>query len=149
MNSVYEWFQQTNKLYLTLAVIIIILVVYYIVRVRGQNQKSAETFTEEKRQEMAIPDKTRPAKLSLFYAEWCGWSRKFLPEWDAFEKYVADNKLNIAVEKVNCEKEGEKCSGIPHFPCVVLTRANGEKGMMDDKYPRTTDGLIKFFSESV
>lgn len=150
MNSVYNWFQQTNKLYIALAFLIIVLAIYYIVTTRLQNKKTAERFSEERKmEEYPTVDKTRAATLSLYYTEWCGWSKKFLPEWEAFEKYASDNKLNLTLEKINCEKEGGKCTGIPHFPCVIITRANGEKGMMEDKFPRTTEGLINFASQSV
>ena len=148
MNAIHEWYNTTNKAYLALVLVILILVIYWLYSMKSKYK--SENFDEELKTtgELSI-DKSRHAKVTLYYTDWCGWSRKFLPEWEQFAKYTVDNKLNLTLEKINCEKDSDKCSGIPHFPCVVITRANGEKGMMEDKYPRTTDGLIRFVAESV
>ncbi len=57
--------------------------------------------------------------LKLFYTNWCGWSKKFLPVWQQLE-----GKLPIKMEKIDCEKNPGKCEGVAGFPFIVLEREN-------------------------
>jgi thiol-disulfide isomerase/thioredoxin len=60
-------------------------------------------------------------KVTLYYASWCGWSKKFLPEWDSFVKHASKNMANISTEKVSCENGTEQeCKGIQGYPTVLI-----------------------------
>lgn len=141
MEGFYEWYSKTNKLYILLAIIIIVIIVIYLFQMNSSNKKYAESF------DTALQSKS--GKVTLFYTNSCGWSRKFLPEWNDFVKYANDNRLNIITETVDCEQQKERCSNIPFFPCVVITLSTGQSAIMDDKYPRTKDGLIRMIAEKL
>jgi hypothetical protein len=61
-------------------ILLIIAVSYYI-----YNNKTKENFTDEKK-----------IKVYNFNTTWCGWSKKFQPEWDKFT--VAINNLENSTD---------------------------------------------------
>ena len=86
-------------------------------------------------------------KMYNFNTEWCGWSKKFQPEWDAFTSNVkSDNTLNTLVEviDVKCDNDNNKelCAdnNIQGFPTVVIN-VNGNNIKYDG--PRTSEALMK------
>jgi thioredoxin 1 len=59
--------------------------------------------------------------LILFYADWCGPCKAFLPTWNKLEEGIKHNDLNIV--KFSCVEHKEKCDKIAFitsFPTVVL-----------------------------
>ena len=59
--------------------------------------------------------------LILFYADWCGPCKAFLPTWNKLEDGIKRNDLNIV--KFSCVEHKEKCDKIAFitsFPTVVL-----------------------------
>ena len=86
-------------------------------------------------------------KMYNFNTEWCGWSKKFQPEWDAFMANVkSDNTLNsiVEVKDVKCDNDNNKelCAdnNIQGFPTVVIN-VNGNNSKYDG--PRTSEALMK------
>ena len=86
-------------------------------------------------------------KMYNFNTEWCGWSKKFQPEWDAFMARVnADNTLSglVDVQDIKCDNDKNKqlCidNNVEGFPTVVIN-VNGNNSMYDG--PRTSDALMK------
>jgi hypothetical protein len=141
-----------DKTHILIVVMLLLIIVLLILNFKKQNQinamyssimvGSSENFDASKIGEKKV-------KLCLYYTEWCGYSQKFLPVWDEFRKYVEDNKLNIVLEKVDCDKEKEKCQNIPGFPTIVLEKEGDKPIEMNGKYPRTVDGLLSFLSDSL
>jgi len=91
--------------------------------------------------------KSTSIKMYNFNTEWCGWSKKFQPEWDAFTANVkSDNTLNTLVEvkDVKCDNDNNKelCAdnNIQGFP-TVLINVNGNNIKYDG--PRTSEALMK------
>lgn len=88
-------------------------------------------------------------EIILYYANWCGFSRSFLPEWEKFESYAKTGLPDVRVSRVLCEGDNEQtCSqkGIQGFPSVVLYKPNGAEITFDDS--RTSDKLIDFVKKN-
>jgi hypothetical protein len=79
--------------------------------------------------------------LKLYYTNWCGWSKKFLPIWDELTKKVK----NINMTKIDCEKNKDMCDGVPGFPYLVLEKKQDDK--ITYKGDRTVDGLLGFLEK--
>lgn len=85
-------------------------------------------------------------KIYNFNTEWCGWSKRFQPEWDEFTRRVnADRKLNVEALDIKCDdsKNESMCEKfeVPGFPSVVA-EVNGKR--QHYKGPRTADALMEF-----
>ena len=80
-------------------------------------------------------------KLILFYAEWCGASRQFLPVWDEIEEL-----LEIQTQRVNVDENQEMAKeyGIQYLPTLYLV--SGDNRVKYDG-PRTKNNIVKFVSE--
>jgi thiol-disulfide isomerase/thioredoxin len=66
--------------------------------------------------------------LILFYADWCGPCKAFLPTWNQLESTLVRDDLNIV--KFSCVEHKEKCDKIPFitsFPTVVLYKPGDKK----------------------
>lgn len=89
-------------------------------------------------------------ELILYYANWCGFSRMFLPEWEKFENYAKENLSNLKVTRVLCEGGNEATcfqKGVEGYPTVILYRKDGsEETFMDD---RTSDKLVQFINNKL
>lgn len=80
--------------------------------------------------------------IILYYTNWCGHSRNFLPIWDDF---VRRNSQNIRAIKIDCEANKDKCTNVQGFPTVKLHRADGK--VVDYQGPRSIDGLEAFIRQ--
>jgi len=81
--------------------------------------------------------------LKLYYTNWCGWSKKFLPVWNQVDKL---QQIRIPMEKIDCEKNKEQCNGIPGFPYVVLEK---NKERIEYKGNRTAKDIVNFVKTNV
>lgn len=130
-----------------IAIILVLLILYIAVK-NYNNTPSSET-------KIMIQSATNPETivtapsiekfanstptLKLYYTNWCGWSKKFLPTWDELTKNVKD----VAFEKIDCEKQ--KCENVPGFPFIVLEK-NGKK--INYNGNRTYDDVLKFLTSN-
>ena len=87
-------------------------------------------------------DSSNPT-LKLYYTNWCGWSKKFLPVWDQLSKL---KQINIPMEKIDCEQNKDACKGIPGFPYVVLEKGTDR---IEYKGNRTARDIINFVNKNV
>src|SRR5437868_6348122 len=55
-------------------------------------------------------------KLVLYYADWCGWSKKFLPIWEQLNSNCASLFPNLIMEKIECTDNKNICENIPGYP---------------------------------
>ncbi len=133
-------------LWVWLVVVGIILFSCYQTKGYMETPKS-ESETKEKFAEVSqTKDKTK-IKVFNFNTSWCGWSRRFQPEWDEFSKRVkSDPKLaHVDAFDIKCDddKNESMCEKyqVPGYPFVVIeidgkrTQYNGE---------RTADALVKY-----
>jgi hypothetical protein len=89
-------------------------------------------------------------KIFNFNTEWCGWSRKFQPEWVAFMEYVKNpnnNLTHVIAVDVKCDKDENKkiCEEyhVPGYPYIVV-EVNGSRSAYEGE--RTREALISFVS---
>lgn len=75
------------------------------------------------------PFDTKPA-IILYYAEWCGFSKMFLPIWEKFSVKAASQFPNLTISKLRCEGDMEEMcvqKGIQGYPTVKFYKANGDE----------------------
>jgi len=92
-------------------------------------------------------------KVFNFNTSWCGWSKKFQPEWDAFTKLIIDNKLTyIHTHNIKCDddKNSNKCKeyNVPGYPYIVIekiTGSNVQRIIYENE--RTADSLLSYIKE--
>ncbi len=77
--------------------------------------------------------------VALYYATWCGWSKKFLPVW----KELKEGPLSSQVDFVEfeCSEERKECAGVPGFPTIALS-VGGKR--VDYEGERTAKALTEF-----
>jgi thiol-disulfide isomerase/thioredoxin len=79
-------------------------------------------------------------KLTLFYTNWCGYCRAFLPEW---EKVKQSSYPQCDIISIDCDNEKEKCGGVPGFPTLVLETSDGAKTHVKE---RNSEDIIKMIN---
>lgn len=131
-------------LWVWLVIVGIVLISSYQTMSSDEVPKS-KSETKEKFAEVSSKDKTK-IKVFNFNTSWCGWSRRFQPEWDDFSSRVkSDPKLShVDALDVKCDDDKNEsiCEKyqVPGYPFVVVeidgkrTQYNGE---------RTANALVK------
>ncbi len=132
------------------------IVIYSYNKSQSQSKPKASGETKvlaekkEKFSDVSTTNSNTKIKIFNFNTEWCGWSRRFQPEWDAFTKAISsDNKLNDKVEAfdVKCdnpEKESMcEAYGVPGYP-YVIAEVNGKRTPYNGE--RTAKALLEFVS---
>jgi len=118
----------------TWVILICLLVMFYIFF------KCKEEFVNLKN------DKSNLIKVYNFNTSWCGYSVRFQPEWDKFQKEVnnSDNLLNIHAYDIKCDNSDNKqmCSdyNVPGFPTIIIEK-NDKK--INYNGPRNTEAIIE------
>ena len=87
------------------------------------------------------------AKLYFFFAEWCGYCKKFKPEW---EKLKAESNLGVQLEEVDCSDSNNvpalaKEYNVGGFPTLILVNG-GNKVTYEGE--RTAEALVSFIKEN-
>ena len=87
-------------------------------------------------------------QIVMYYASWCGFSKSFLPTWDAFASYVKSNlSEKVDAVKVSCDGDGEQMcyqKGIEGYPTVKLYVRGEEKTFSEE---RKLENLIDFVNK--
>ena len=126
-----------NTKYVLIAVVII-GILYLLYKNRSESLSSSESNTVQKSEENSQENKKSNTKLSVYYTNWCGYSQRFNKDLDdGLEDDI--NKLNVPVERVDCEKNKNLCEslGVPGYPTVLLhkddkiVQYNGDRSKTD------------------
>ena len=105
-------------------IIIVLIIILYILKSSKSEKKNKIT-------------------VKLYYANWCGYSKKFLPEWTKFKKLVKGNK-KIETETIKCEGDKEsmcKKVGIIGYPTIRIELKDSYK---DYNGKRESNSLLKY-----
>jgi thiol-disulfide isomerase/thioredoxin len=96
--------------------------------------------------------KPNEANLYFFYTNWCGFSKKAMPEWAKLESSLGSDayfgKTHVTLHQVDCEKDKARCTlyGVNAYPTVALET---KEGIVDfDKRP-TAESLRGFLVQQL
>jgi len=88
--------------------------------------------------------------IVLFYADWCGWSQKFLPIWTEFKnsKDKFDEFKNLSIITINDSEKPEvaKKFNINGFPTIKFLKNDQA---IDFNGERTVENLIDFCKKEI
>lgn len=123
---------------LLIAIVLIIGIIIMIVIDRRHNQHSNVTQSILNN---GVEEANQDKVLMLFYAEWCGASRQFLPVWDEIVE-----TSNIKTEKINVDKNNElaKEYNIKYLPTLYLVNGNNR---IKYEGQRTKNNILEFVSK--
>lgn len=156
-----HWLEGENLYYILLILIIIVAALLIVTSscAAKVEPKNAENFTMPQfpaPQTLATttvttttytPQPETPQReLVLYYADWCGYCKIFMPIWDRFASTInGDGTNQLHIRKVNCEQNQETCNkeGVSVFPTVILYD-NGTKRVFNGA--RTIDSLKQFIA---
>jgi len=88
------------------------------------------------------------ATLYMFYTNWCGYSKKALPEWDKLQATATYGSTTVTFTKVDCEAQKDMCTqyAIKSYPNVKLETSGG---LREYSGSVTQSGLTAFLTESL
>lgn len=119
-----------------------------------EEQMSSENLSKnpEKRDENKniLNNKNR---LCLYYAEWCGYSRQFLPVWAKLKSSILSTKLKNKVDvfEFECDNDKEICQKnrniIQGYPTVILHKLDGKNIPYEGK--REVEAIINFIEKEI
>ena len=142
MEFVQSNFETKNTKYIIIVIIILLLIicVFYVL----YSKTTLEHF-DKNNCESGMCQLKKKHKLCLYYTDWCGYCKEFVPEWNKFNDYVSSNNLknDLVLEKYNCEGNNSKCKNVNEYPTVILYKKNGQEIKMSSD-PRTKEGLLNF-----
>jgi thiol-disulfide isomerase/thioredoxin len=85
------------------------------------------------------------AKLYFFYADWCGYCKKFKPEW---KKLKAEPNLGVQLEEVDCSNEAPALAkeyNVGGFPTLILVHSSNKVTYEGE---RSADAIISFIKDN-
>jgi thiol-disulfide isomerase/thioredoxin len=129
-----------NALLLVLALGILVILMYRV----------WEPFVNIPKQEVPVGT----ANLYFFYTDWCGFSQKAMPEWEALEEALQTTPVfgttKVTAVRVNAEEDaGRKTSQLYEvngFPSIKLETSSI---LRDYEGKRTASALLQFLRETL
>lgn len=92
------------------------------------------------------------AKFYFFYTDWCGWSKKAMPEWEKVESSLQQaSTFGTTVVKpvrVNAEKDPKTAElyDVEGYPTIKLETSSR---LYEYSGPRTAEALLNFLRETL
>lgn len=151
--------QTKNGIYIIVILIIILCILYVLncIKIKKTKNKKCNcnisrdlnTSYNSKKNEEHITD-GKKNKLCLCFAEWCGHSQNFLPEWEKIKNAVKTRvDLNTICVAYNCENNKNMCEkyNIRGYPTILLHKENDE--IVNYNGPREMNEILKFLQQNV
>lgn len=145
-----------------IGLLVIIVLVIYFVNCKNKNTNNAHTegmISSTTYNTKPVNDKfmgdrfdfnktNKRNYLVLFYADWCGHCKNFMPIWDKFAQQNSSHN-NFVVQKVSCEQNKQLCQQqkVEGFPTVRFYRADGK--VVEYTGDRSMDSLKKFTHDNM
>ena len=127
-----------------IVVLLLVLFGYFAVRYFSQWKQALVGLTHKVG---AMASEVTKPQFVLYYANWCGYSKQFLPEWNKFVEYAKANLSKVDVKEIVCEGDGEKvCSDhqVRGFPTVRLYKGSQ---MQEYDGERNAQALIDYVNK--
>lgn len=92
------------------------------------------------------------ARLYFFYTEWCGWSKKAMPEWKKLTETVSKapyfGSTQVELVPVNAEEDRKLADEyeVEGYPTIILER---KEGLSHFEKRVTHEGLLHFLRQSL
>ena len=116
-----------------LLLVIVIGIILFIIKCKTECFTSGTTS-----QARSTPGKKI---LILYYTNWCGYCKRFKPEWAKIMEYYKSASDPVECVSIDCEKNDKVCErdGVKGFPTIRLIDGNngnvinyeGKRSMMD------------------
>jgi thiol-disulfide isomerase/thioredoxin len=84
----------------------------------------------------------------LFYADWCGHCKNFMPTWNSLTESLPSDKINMI--KISCVDKEQQCNAIDDikgYPTIIYVDIKLKKKIIFSGQ-RTYDSIINFINES-
>ena len=91
------------------------------------------------------------ARLYFFYTNWCGWSKKTMPEWETLEQKLQETPYfgNTKITPVRVDAETDRKTAMLYevegYPTIILETSDR---IYDYTGKRTSDELVNFLRET-
>ena len=91
---------------------------------------------------------TNSARLILYYADYCGHCKNFMPTWKQLKE--GNDLPGITFEEFDCVAQQNVCAsnGITGYPTIVLSKADGSKVQYPPQ-PRTYNMVVDFVKKNL
>ena len=103
------------------------------------------------RQSEGYADNSDKPSFKLYYADWCGWSKKFLPEWETLVEDSIKDKVELV--KYECTEEANKqiCEDakIQGFPSMKYYKDSSDKDGVEYDGGRTSEEIVKWITNKL
>ena len=132
-------------------IICLVAVLFILAALYTYRRYIAEGFSNANN-EFNADDKTiETAEVYYFFTTWCPHCKTATPEWEAFEKEMADKTVNgvkLHFFKVDCEKDTATADrfNVKGFPTIKIMKGN--KIIEYDAKPKK-DTLIEFVNQAL
>lgn len=85
--------------------------------------------------------------VSLFYTDWCGYSRQFLPEWEKLASTKFTKYVNF--EKFECDQSQNICTAneITGYPTIKFTKSDGTSFRLPNNVARNAPSITNFIEQ--
>lgn len=101
VNKKINFLNKSNNMQKVLLLVGILLVLFAIHKFFLKKEGFVSSVTE-------LEDEVSNKKsMVLFYADWCGHCKKFIPQWDKLSSSWNDTNENVKLMKVDCGKPNE------------------------------------------
>lgn len=91
------------------------------------------------------------ARLYFFYTDWCGWSKKTMPEWEKIESALHETPYfgttHVSPVRVNAEEDRATAElyEVDSYPRILLETSDA---LHEFKGKRTSEGVLQFLRET-
>lgn len=112
-----------------------------------KEMNNLEVYDEINDEEKRNINKNLPCCI-LFYADWCGHCKNFMPTWESLTKTLPSNKINMI--KISCVEKEKQCNTIDDikgYPTIIYVDIQSKKKIIFSGQ-RTAESIIEFINKS-
>lgn len=142
-----------------IVIIIVLLIMNYckVNKIISSDNKDRDNFVRDNETHIekldAVISNNNKVTVILYYTEWCGYSKMFMPEWKLVKEQINNGKLKdlVTFEEYDCDTSKEKCygDGINGYPSITLRKQDGTIINYPNNFPRKTELVIDFITKNI